>query len=294
MSPVPPDLWVIGAGRLGVALGAALADRDAVGSLAYSGRGGDPPDHPLFRSARAAYDPGLRPPERLHGIVLAVPDDSLEEVAADLRDRAVVPGVPVIHLSGARGAEVLDGLQRAGHPVGSLHPLVSVPDASTGAARLPGAWYAVEGDEPARAFARGLVDSLDGRILDIPDGQKPLYHAAGVFASNYVVAVLAQAEALLRRAGVEEDARDALCDLARGVVENVRTLGPRDALTGPVARGDIRTVTLHLARLFQEERRLYSLLARHALELADPPRGAGGPFGDLERLLRDEGYERDG
>jgi predicted short-subunit dehydrogenase-like oxidoreductase (DUF2520 family) len=294
MSPVPPDLWVIGAGRLGVALGAALADRGAVGSLAYSGRGADPPDHPLFRSGRAEYRTELRPPQRLHGIVLAVPDDSIEKISTGLGRRVVAPGLPAIHLSGALGAEVLDGLRSAGHPVGSLHPLVSVPDASTGAARLPGAWYAVEGDEPARTFARGLVVSLDGRILDIPDGQKPLYHAAGVFASNYVVAVLAQAEALLQRAGVEENAREALCDLARGVVENVRALGPRDALTGPVARGDIRTVTLHLAQLFQEERRLYSLLARHALELADPRSGTGDPVGDLERLLRDEGCERDG
>jgi predicted short-subunit dehydrogenase-like oxidoreductase (DUF2520 family) len=294
VSPRPPDLWLIGPGRVGLSLLSLLRERGAVGSLTVSGRRPEPPDHALFTAEGCTYRGGLEPAPAADGVLLAVPDDSLAAVARGLA-RVGLPGrPPVLHLSGARGAEVLEPLRAAGSPVGSLHPLASVPDARTGPRRLEGAWFAVEGDPAARALAALLVQGVGGRVLPIAEGAKAIYHAAAVHASNHLVALLAEAEALLARAGAEAGAREALLSLAAGALENVRDLGPAGALTGPVSRGDAATVALHLDRLFAEERPLYSLLALRALEVArtrDPDLPGAGA---LERLLREAASGRSG
>jgi predicted short-subunit dehydrogenase-like oxidoreductase (DUF2520 family) len=151
-----------------------------------------------------------------------------------------------------------------------VHPLAAVADRVGGVERLRGASFGVEGDGAARIFAEGVVAACGGRVLAIRAGGKAEYHAAAVFASNYVVALMAVAERLMARAGVPaEDARPALASLAEGAVANVAARGPAAALTGPVARGDDATVRLHLSRLSGDERPLYSLLATEALTLAE-------------------------
>lgn len=265
-------LWIVGAGRTGLALGLLLHRAGAVASLAYTGRGDAAPGHPLFADAPAAarYLPwDHAPPPETTGVLLAVPDAAVAEVAGRVAMLALPAGVPVLHLSGSLGLEVLDPLARAGCSVGGLHPLCAVADPVEGAERLRGAAFGVEGEGPARALAERIVRAAGGTALDLPPGGKVLYHAAAVFASNYAVALLAVAERLMERAGVApEQVRPALAGLAAGAVENAREQGPAEALTGPVARGDAETVRRHLARLSGDERALYSLLAREALALA--------------------------
>src|SRR5690606_29641955 len=179
--------------------------------------------------------------------ILAVPDSALGEVAASLASLPLPAGTVCLHLSGAMGAEVLRPLAEHGCHVGSLHPLVALPDAGA-AARLHGAWYAVEGDTEAVAAAQRLAEHLDGKVLAVPQGAKALYHAAAVAASNFVVTLLSVSERWMSEAGIpREEARFALCALASGAVDNVARLGPVDALTGPVVRGDASTVRAHLS-----------------------------------------------
>jgi predicted short-subunit dehydrogenase-like oxidoreductase (DUF2520 family) len=271
-----PHFHIVGPGRAGLALGSALAEAAAVARLTYGGRGARCPDHPLFRGIApvASYHSGVAPPpgSAPSVLLLAVPDDHIEAVAADLASASaagVIPGgAAVLHLSGAFGSELLAPLARLGHPTGSLHPLVALAD--TGASSgLHGACFVVEGAPAALAAAREIVAALEGRLLEVEGADKPLYHAAAVAASNYVVALLAVAERWMEMAGVAaSDARPALVALASGAVENVRRLGPAGALTGPVARGDTDTIRAHLARLSEEDRHLYSVLAGSALTLA--------------------------
>ena len=266
-------LWIVGAGRLGLALGLTLHRSGAVASLAYTGRRPDPPDHPLFRGG-ATYSADLQAPaDDLTGIVLAVPDGAIPGVAAALA--GLPPGIPVLHASGALSVDALAPLAARGHPVGGLHALAAVADPVAGAERLRGATFGVEGEGEARSLALRIVEGCGGRALAVPSEGKPLYHAAAVFAANYAVALLGVAERLMGEAGVPpEEARAALAGLASGAVENVALRGPAAALTGPVARGDAETVRLHLGRLSGADRPLYSLLAREALALA---RDAGLP-----------------
>jgi len=276
------DLWVVGPGRLGLALGWQLLRSGSVGKLTLVGRRPGHPRHPLFDGEpTVAYGSDLAsistPPT---AILICVPDSAVVALASRLASLSIPP-VPVLHTSGVLGSEVLADLAAAGHPTGSLHPLVALADPIGGAAALLGAWFGVEGDPAASRFARELVSALDGRILEVAPGRKPLYHAAAVFASNYVVAMLSVAERLMEEAGLEENqAREALVALAGGAANNVALQGAVAALTGPISRGDAATVELHLDRLSPSDRELYSVVAAETIRLA------------LQRGLAPEAAER--
>lgn len=186
-------------------------------------------------------------------VILAVPDAAIAECA-----RSIAPaGAVVVHLSGVTTLDALAPHRR----VGSLHPLASMPDAALGAERLRGAWMAVAGD----AIVDELVALLGGRSFRVPDAQRALYHAAACIASNHLVALLAQVDRLAAQLGVP---LAPFLDIASGSIANVAALGPADALTGPVRRGDWETVRRHLAALDPAERPLYVELARAAAALA--------------------------
>jgi predicted short-subunit dehydrogenase-like oxidoreductase (DUF2520 family) len=98
----------------------------------------------------------------------------------------------------------------------------------------------------------------------VADEARTNYHAAAVIASNHLVALLGQVQRVAAAAGIPFEA---YLDLVRGTVDNVAAVGPRAALTGPVARGDWETVARHLAVLPPEERSAYQALADQAARL---------------------------
>jgi predicted short-subunit dehydrogenase-like oxidoreductase (DUF2520 family) len=281
-------LAVVGPGRMGLALGGALHQAGALEALWFFGRSPEAPPHPLFDGPGVSYRMGVGPvPEETTILILAVPDDVLHAVANEVARHGRAPaGCAALHLSGALSTDVLAPLHAAGFIVGSLHPLQTVADPWSGVERLQGCAYAIAGEPGALTTARRIVATLDGRPLVIPPALRPLYHASAVFASNYVLAAAAAVARTLAEAGIEEqDAVAAALPLMRGTMDNVEQLGLGAALTGPVARGDVDTVRLHLSRLSPRERRLYSALGLETVRLAravglDPARAEA-----LESLL---------
>ncbi|HEX2850930.1 MAG TPA: DUF2520 domain-containing protein [Acidimicrobiales bacterium] len=230
-----PSLRVIGPGRAGRALAAALST-SGWRLAGFLGRGDDPRD--------AARGVDL--------VVLATPDSAVADVAARIEpDAAAV----VAHVSGSLPLSALDPHERRG----SLHPLRAIPTADT---PLAGAWFAVAGDP----LVERAVADLGGRAVTVPEDARAGYHAAAVIASNHLVALLGQVERVAADAGVP---LAAFFDLVRGTVDNVERLGPVDALTGPVARGDWLTVQRHLDALAPEERGAYRAMAALAERLVD-------------------------
>lgn len=281
-------LVIIGPGRVGLSLGYALHQVEAVRSLVYQGRRPEPPSHPLFHQGLAEYRYGIeRPAEGTTAVLLTVPDRELPEVAMALAARGDAPtACPALHTSGVQGADPLAPLHGVGYRVGTLHPLQSIAHSVTGAERLMGAGFALSGQVDALAVGRRIVTALGGRALTVPTTRRPLYHAAAVLASNYVVVLLAQAVRLFEEAGASrDDAEKALAALARGTLENVGDLGLDAALTGPVVRGDLETVKLHLRTLERDDAQLYASLGRRALDEARrnlPPDVAG----EMDELFR--------
>lgn len=299
--PLPPStewggdplrLWIVGAGRFGLALGLLLEQSGAVSSLVVSGRRERPPQHPLFSHPAARYQSSVRAPATpVDGVLIAVPDGAVAEVAEAVARSGLAPGTPVLHTAGALSLDALEVLAADGHPVGSVHALAAVSDPVSGAERLHGAAFGVEGEGAAAALAARVVAACGGRVLRVRPGGKPEYHAAAVFAANYAVALLGVGERLMARAGVPaEEAREALAGLAAGAVANAARHGPVAALTGPVSRGDDATIRLHLARLSEQERALYCLLGHETLRLA---RAAGLSPEAAERVERALGETAD-
>lgn len=264
-------LFFVGPGRAGLALGDALWQAEAVGQLTYCGRRPEPPSHPLFIQGAAEYVFGLRPPAiETTAVFLSVPDDVLPEMAHTLAGQGRAPGAcAAFHLSGALSTDVLAPLHHRGYSVGSLHPLQSLAHPVPAAARLRGSYFAVSGEPEAVRVAHRLLRHLDAHGLSVPVAGRPLYHAAAVVAANYVPTLLALAGRLLVQAGVApEQAVDALLPLARGALDNVEEMGLVDALTGPVTRGDVETVRIHLMAMEPREREVYRTLGRELVVLA--------------------------
>ncbi len=202
-------------------------------------------------------------------VLITVPDDQIAAVAA-----AITPGrAVVVHASGAKGLDVLAPHARRA----SVHPLMSLPDPETGAGKLRrGGVFAVAGDP----VAERIVTALGGRPVAVDDGRRPLYHATAAVAANHLVALCAQVERLAARAGVP---LDAYWDLMETTLENVRRSGPIPSLTGPAARGDSSTISLHLEALPTDERTLYLVLANEAARLAGRP-----PYREQTRTVSTE------
>lgn len=172
-------------------------------------------------------------------LVISVRDDAVGEIANRLASRAI--GVAAaVHISGSVTIGALAPLEETGLAIGGFHPLQSLPDAEIGATRLSGAWAGITAGDPqlsARLFE--LATSIGMIPFDLPDAGRPLYHAGASAAANYVVGSLALAERLFSAAGVPWEAA---IPLVEAVVKNATELGPQRALTGPIARGDVRTV----------------------------------------------------
>jgi len=154
-----------------------------------------------------------------------------------------------MHLSGAFGLEVLEAAGSAGAETLALHPLQTFPTVESAIARMAGTPIAVtSSDEETASKGERLARDAEGEPFRLAEEVRPLYHAAAVFASNYLVSVTAQAESLFKAAGLP-DPLEVFMPLARASLENVATLGPEAALTGPVVRADAVTVRRNLEAL---------------------------------------------
>jgi predicted short-subunit dehydrogenase-like oxidoreductase (DUF2520 family) len=235
---------IVGAGRLGTALSAALREA-RVRVEGPAGRGEVPPD--------------------CDAIVLCVPDAEIPAAAATVAGAAPLVG----HTSGATPLSALDP---AGTAAFGLHPLQTFPPGS-GPETFEGVGCAVAGTTlEARAFAGRLARSLGMTPFEIDDEGRAAYHAAASVASNFTVTLLAAAERIAAGAGLApSDARALLAPLVRSTVESVAQLDPARALTGPIARGDDATVAAQRRALEDAAPELLGLfdeLVRHTRALA--------------------------
>ena len=292
-----PSIAIIGAGKVGTAVG-ALAVRAGYRVTAVAGRDRHRTEEAASRIG--AEVPVLSPVEaagRAGLVLLTVPDDAIEATCRELvTARALAPGSLVAHCAGALSSECLDPARRElGCHIASFHPLQSFPTVEAALTSLPGSYCFDEGDEAALAALENLGAAIGAHCVRIDTQHKALYHAAAVMACNYLTGLLDAALTLATTARIERrTAWQALEPLIRATLENISKLGTEAALTGPIARGDGKTVTTHLAALDENARELSGLYralgswtvglalrkgsiekadARSLLEaLADPPR----------------------
>ena len=265
---------VIGAGAVGSALATALKEKQYLLRLILSKHG---------RSAKAlgrkvrARNARMTEARRfdLSGIVfVAVPDDAIEGVARVLSHRQRdFSGTVVFHTSGTLTSGVLLSLKRKGAAIGSFHPLQTFPKSASSSKRFRNIWVGLEGDKKAVETGKRIAIRLGARPFVLSPEQKTLYHIAAVFSSNYFVTLLAVVETLGRRIRLPRKKIVAMFEpLALQTLANVKKYSAASALTGPVARGDLKTVRRHRGELHKRGLRhiafLYSALAKETHRLA--------------------------
>ncbi|MDQ2856148.1 MAG: DUF2520 domain-containing protein [Acidobacteriota bacterium] len=286
---------IIGAGRLGTALGIALASQGfsieafvarrlshAQKAWRACGRQGIP---------LSAQQLAKLPPSRI--LLITTPDDAIEPVARNLASaqKGMPNGRTVLHTSGALSSESLKPLKDIGFHTGSLHPLASVSDPILGAASLRGAYFCIEGEPVAVAIANHIVRDLGGHGFFIEPDHKALYHAAAVMASGDMTALLDIAIEMLKRCGLSGvSARRVLIPLVVSAVRNLSTMDPARALTGTFARGDVATVRRHLTAIEKEHLpealAAYVLLGGRSLSLVKRLKGSPKTSAQISKLLQ--------
>jgi predicted short-subunit dehydrogenase-like oxidoreductase (DUF2520 family) len=246
------------------------------------------------RQRDAAEDVSAGPPPQSLGdatcVLVTVRDAQLDGALGFLSTAPLSSEAVVLHASGSAEPSGLAALRTAGHPCGTFHPLVALSDPTHAPQTLRGAWIGVDGDDAARQVSERLAAAVGAHVLRIPPGEKPRYHAAAVFASNFPTVLMGLAEELLRDVGIPADvARQALHPLFASAVENMRRGGGAAALTGPIVRGDVDTIDGHLRALRAHPDTLdaYRALSHAALRwLRESDSGAGeGRLDEIERLL---------
>jgi len=202
-------------------------------------------------------------------VFVTTPDDTIEAVVKNVTWHA---GQYVVHCSGAASLDIMESARLPGAGVGSFHPCQSFATVEQAIRNLRGSTFAIEAEPPLSEILQSMAEALGGTWIRLSRGDKPLYHAAAVFASNYLVTVVKVATDLFGHFGLSgQEAVDVLMPLLQGTVRNIETVGLPQCLTGPIARGDVTTIGKHVDALGQREPEalnLYRELARHTIPIA--------------------------
>ncbi len=238
------SIGVIGAGRVGAVLAARL--REAGHPVTTVAGESD-----ASRDRAAALLPGVpveKPSAVARGcdlLLLTVPDDMLPNVVRVLADSgALREGQYVVHTSGRHGLGVLAPAAAVGAKVIALHPAMTFTGTAVDLERLDGCVFGLTAGPAERALAEQLVGELGGRPTWVPEEMRTLYHAGLAHGANHLVTLVSEAMDLLSAAGADDPA-GTLRPLLEAALDNALAHGDA-ALTGPIVRGDVKTVIAHL------------------------------------------------
>jgi len=277
-------IGIIGAGRAAHVLGAALANAGyQIVAMASRTQASAESASLAICDARPAGNLGICKVVSTQGVadaaelvLITTNDGAIGVVAGEVSWRQ---GQAVVHVSGALGADVLAPAAARGARIGSWHPFQTL----TGSARLNGVTFGIEAAADLYEELADMTKAVGGEPLAVPAEARALYHAASVMACGYLTTLLREARRIWEAAGLpEEVGRRAIGAVAAATIQNARTLGEGETVTGPVSRGDVGTVRLHLDeinRAAPELIPLYTAISRRSVALAIE---AGQSAGSLE------------
>jgi predicted short-subunit dehydrogenase-like oxidoreductase (DUF2520 family) len=264
-----PRITIVGAGNLASALATSLreAGYPIAEIVARSGQA------PMAKARRLAKKIGGRAvaltlPVRLESKIVwfCVPDGEIAHAARYLAAKRDWKGTVALHSSGALTSDELSALRRRGAAVASAHPLMTFVRRSSPS--VTGVPFAIEGDDSAQRLARRIIRDLHGQTYSIRKSDKVAYHAWGTFASPLLTALVATTERVAAAAGVKSrEAQRRMLPILQQTLANYAALDAAAAFSGPLARGDVDTVSRHLRllRRIPAAREVYVALARAAL-----------------------------
>jgi predicted short-subunit dehydrogenase-like oxidoreductase (DUF2520 family) len=264
-----PSVTIIGLGKVGTALLNVLSSNSyRITSVVQKGS--------VSESVKTSYPDTIfidkipdSPDDYGDLILITVPDAVIEDVVKEM-DSALdsLNSKAVAHCSGTYSSDLLKPLSSKGAKTGTFHPNRSITESTE---NFQNTWFDVEGDKDIIQIFKQIADSLGAKIIEIEAHQKPYLHASAVIASNYLVVLASLMTRVSGKAGLNEDVSlKTLIPLMRNTLDNIEQKGVSDALTGPIARGDVNTVRDHLDLLSREPdlKALYKSLGREALKVS--------------------------
>ncbi|MCL4377652.1 MAG: DUF2520 domain-containing protein [Actinobacteria bacterium] len=215
-------------------------------------------------------------------ILICTPDDSIEEVCKQIVSSIDTSGAAsqnygrllFIHFSGSKSLKILNSAQKAGCSTASIHPLKSFASIENSIKTLKNTIFGFTySDEISKKTGLYIIKTLGGRALEVNDDKKPLYHAAACVASNYLVSLINYAVKIYRCIGIKgKDSLAGMIALSEGTLENIKNMGTKKSLTGPIARGDTGTIEEHMANFYKycknEDIFLYKVLGKETGKIA--------------------------
>ncbi|MBU1570669.1 MAG: DUF2520 domain-containing protein [Proteobacteria bacterium] len=288
-----PSFAIVGCGRVGTALAKYLAEAGyipaglASKSLSSAKRVAD-----LTGSVNYT-DIAWEATRKADIVFITTPDGTIKEACDSIAVKnGFNSGSVVLHCSGALTSTMLLSAKNCGASIGSMHPLQSFASTEYSHNPFSGIVTSVEGDKKATDAASLIAADLGSGCVTIQTEAKILYHASAVVASNYLATLIDLSLSLIRKAGVpDKDAFRGLKPLIDGTLSNIEKMGVCDALTGPIARGDIQTIEKHLSEIGSKTPHLlplYKILGLYTVEIA---KGKGTlsdtVCGSLKKLFQD-------
>jgi predicted short-subunit dehydrogenase-like oxidoreductase (DUF2520 family) len=263
---------IIGAGNLGKTLAHLLVKNELICLGAICNRSEESAKRAIEFIGKGSFcsSPSALPYADL--TLISTPDDHIAETCLALsKNGQLKPGNLVLHFSGSLTSEALNPVKELGCYVASLHPMRSFANPEISVHQYSGTYCAVEGDAEAVRQIRALFDAIGSISYEITKEKKSIYHAAGVFASNYLVTLSQQALACLLEVGLDQDmAMGVITSLMQGTLLNLKTTSsPTLSLTGPIKRGDALTIQNHMRVLNDDRQTLYSTLGQATIPLAN-------------------------
>jgi predicted short-subunit dehydrogenase-like oxidoreductase (DUF2520 family) len=263
---------IIGAGRLGTSLGIALKKNGyqikAISCLSLSSAR----ESSRLIGEGQPYTDNLKAAGTSRIIIITVPDDKIKTSAEEL-----AAGIPdweeklVWHCSGLLPSRILDPLKAKGALTASVHPVQAFAKKNAAPDVFKGVYFSLEGSTKAQQASKAIIKKLSGHSFVIKEEDKPLYHAACSMASDFLIVLLESASSLLQKSGnTPEQALKILLPLVQGTLHNVKNFNTRSTLTGPIARGDIKTISSQLEALRKHppHYEMFLKLASQTLEMA--------------------------
>jgi predicted short-subunit dehydrogenase-like oxidoreductase (DUF2520 family) len=245
-------LAIIGPGKVGTSIG-ILAARAGYSVVAVGGRHKEKTiaaARQIGKDVRTCDITGAAKSAQI--VLLCLPDDVIEEVCTELaKQNRFIETAIVAHCSGALSSDILSAARcYCKCSVASMHPMQTFPTVDAAIKKMKGTYCFYEGDKGATLVIERFVKNIGLKPVRISDTSKILYHAAAIMACNYFVALMDSAIVLAENAGIDRTtAWSALKSLVTTTLNNISEIGTTDSLTGPIARGDVKTISRHLQDL---------------------------------------------
>ncbi len=267
------DIVIIGAGRVGTSLGYALSrKKHQIKALVCRSPHSAKESREMIGQGDI-YDDKILAARQGEWIILSVPDDKIEKTAAELATSDMEwVGRFVFHCSGLHTAESLKNLEKRGALTASIHPIQSFPVKMPAPDAFKGIYFGLEGKEKALDLAKKIVRQLESRYIILESEEKSLYHAACSMASNFLVTLFDAASFLLEQTGLDANiSSQILFPLVQGTLQNVKNFNTHSALTGPICRGDEKSIQKHLTALckYPLQKRIYMELGIYMLQIVE-------------------------